>query len=668
MLDSSSVLQNRYRIIRKLGEGGMGAVYHAWDMRLSIPVALKEMIPQVDIKPEILQELRTQFQQEATVLARLNHPNLVGVTDFFEEGRNVYLVMQFVEGVSLAEQIKRYGALPEAQVLAWSAQLLEALSYCHSQGIIHRDIKPQNIIIRPDGQAVLVDFGLVKLWDPTDPKTRTAVRGIGTPQYAPPEQYELEAGHTGPRSDLYSLGATMYHALTGQAPPTATLRISAPEEFAPIRAVAGHVSQRTASAIERAMELPRSKRWPTAAEMARGLGLRIRDWGLPGATPASADRQGRGGTVRMGMGATERMPARRRFPVWAWGIVGVLALLLIGGGAVVLPSVLKVMGRRATPVAVVSPTPKPTPMPPDTSTPTLTATATSTPSPTFTPSPTSTSTRTATPTRTPRPTKTPTSTPTVTPTPRPTATTGPTNTPRPTVPPTTPPPTAVPAQPTVAPTDTPAPPPAGEFGRIIFTVKAGDAYYLYSTDPAWNQMQEIGLTDWGHSTCAGAGTASTLTGATVNLYGVSKCGLTERTDVCTSPNGAYKVITNFVGDWQYSLSVQTVADGSDMWYYQGKLNTNLGIQWAWNSQRFIFGVDGVINVIRPGSEGYAQVIAFYDDSWPPQFSPDGAQLYYLKPVGSEGASDVFIVNVDGTAERNLTNAPIAHKFCPRWQR
>ena len=665
MLDSSSVLQDRYRVIRVLGQGGMGAVYHAWDMRLSIPVALKEMIPQSDIKPETLKELRTQFQQEATVLARLNHPHLVGVTDFFEEGRNIYLVMQFVEGESLSERIKRYGALPEDQVVAWGGQLLEALSYCHSQGIIHRDVKPQNIIIRPDGQAVLVDFGLVKLWDPNDPKTRTAVRGIGTPQYAPPEQYELEAGHTEPRSDLYSLGATMYHALTGQTPPTATLRISAPEEFTPIRAVANRVSQRTANAIERAMELPRAKRWSTAAEMARGLGLRIKDWGRP-ATSSGMGQQGRGGTVRMGMGATERMSPRRRFPIWAWGIVGMLALLLIGGGAAVLTGALNVMGLRATPIAVVSPTSEPTLAPTGTSTPTLTATATSTLTPTA--APTSTPTRTATPTRTPRPTRTPTKTPTVTPTPLPTATAGPTNTPRPTAIPTTPPPTTEAAQPTTVPTDTPAPPPAGDFGRIIFTLQAGNAYYLYSTDPAWNQMQEIGLTDWGHSTCAGTGTASTLTGTTINLYGFNKCGLTERTDVCTSPNGAYKVITNFVGDWQYSLSVQIVADSSDMWYYQGKLNTDFGIRWAWNSQRFIFGVDGVINVIRPGAGGYAQVISFYDDSWPPQFSPDGAQLYYLKPVGSEGASDVFIVNVDGTGERNLTNAPIAHKFCPRWQR
>ena len=121
------------------------------------------------------------------------------------------------------------------------------------------------------------------------------------------------------------------------------------------------------------------------------------------------------------------------------------------------------------------------------------------------------------------------------------------------------------------------------------------------------------------------------------------------------------------GGGRYSLLVQTVAGGSER-YYQGLLDTMVGIQWAWNSQYFIFGVDRIINVIQVGAGGYKQAISYYDDRWPPQFSPDGSLLYFLKPVGNEGASDVFVVNVDGSGERNLTNAPIAHKFCPRWRR
>ncbi len=201
-LATGQSLQNRYRVVSLLGQGGMGAVYRAWDTRLNIPMALKEMIAQPGLDQYALAQLRQQFQQEATVLARLDHPHLVDVTDFFEEESNAYLVMKFVEGENLAQRIERQGAPPEKEVLAWAGQLLDALAYCHSQGVIHRDVKPQNVIIRPDGRAVLVDFGLVKLWDPGDPRTKTAMRGMGTPEYAPPEQYDVGSGHTDPRSDV----------------------------------------------------------------------------------------------------------------------------------------------------------------------------------------------------------------------------------------------------------------------------------------------------------------------------------------------------------------------------------------------------------------------------------------------------------------------------------
>ena len=217
-LVGGQVLQNRYRVVSLLRKGGMGAVYRAWDTRLNIPIALKELIPQPGLDLHTLAQLRQQFQHEATILASLNHPHLVDVTDFFEEGGNSYLVMRLIEGETLAERIERQKALLEEEVLVWASQLLDALAYCHSQGVIHRDVKPQNVIIRPDGRVVLVDFGLVKLWDPGDPRTKTAMRGMGTPEYAPPEQYDMGPGHTDPRCDIYGLGATLYHALTGQAP------------------------------------------------------------------------------------------------------------------------------------------------------------------------------------------------------------------------------------------------------------------------------------------------------------------------------------------------------------------------------------------------------------------------------------------------------------------
>jgi serine/threonine protein kinase len=448
-------LHDRYRIVFELGRGGMGAVYRAEDTRLGVPVAVKEMISQPGLSQKSLDQLREQFQEEARILARLDHPNLVRVTDSFSWHDSECLVMNFVKGESLAERIERMGRVPESQALIWADQLLKALAYCHRQKIIHRDIKPQNVIIRPDGQAVLVDFGLVKLWDPDDPRTRTAMRGMGTPQYAPPEQYEAQRGHTTPQSDVYGLGATLYHALSGQVPPTATQRMADPERFKPLRETVPEVSERTEKAVMKAMELTRANRWPSAEEMAKAL-------------KAPARRP----TVRLEPDKTMVMlpeersvPDRQRhIPMWASVLVAVVVLAVgigvgigLGGrgdGATPTPSPEKTATVStpailtetdtatrpvvSTPVVMPSPTPfitatpwpthtpspeprvtvmsqpthtpSPTPLPIDTPSPTPTDTSTPTPSPTDTPSPTPSPTNTPSPT--PRSTNTPTRTPT----------------------------------------------------------------------------------------------------------------------------------------------------------------------------------------------------------------------------------------------------------------
>ena len=313
----SQVLQNRYRIVSLLGQGGMGAVYRAWDTRLDVPVALKEMIPQPGLDSHTLDQLGRQFRREATILARMDHPHLVRVTDFFEEGGNVYLVMDFIEGESLADQIEREGTLPEQQVVAWAMQLLDALEYCHGQRVIHRDIKPQNIIICPNGHVELVDFGLVKLWDPSDPKTHTAMRGMGTPAYAPPEQYGVNPGHTDSRSDLYSLGATLYHALTGEPPATAGDRMANPESFMPIGRFTSHVSVQTEAAVMRAMELPLSRRFSSAREMAQALEGESK-------APTPVKTQARSATAKVAAS-----PMRRRVPKWVWVTGGLAALIAV---------------------------------------------------------------------------------------------------------------------------------------------------------------------------------------------------------------------------------------------------------------------------------------------------------------------------------------------------
>jgi serine/threonine-protein kinase len=346
------MLQNRYRIVSLLGQGGMGAVYRAWDTRLNIPVALKEMVPQPGLDATTLAELRRQFQQEATILARMTHAHLVRVTDFFEEAGNAYLVMDFVEGKSLADRIEQEGALSEEDALTWAGQLLSALDYCHDQGVLHRDIKPQNVIIRSDGQAVLVDFGLVKLWDPGAPQTRTVMRGMGTPEYAPPEQYETAAGHTDPTSDIYSVGATLYHALTGQSPPTATLRMADPAQFTPIRRMAPGVTPQTEAVILKAMELVRSQRWQSAQEMAEALKGRP-----PTATPAVARPAGQRRQATKAMPDVQRAAPRkaRRFPGWIWALV-VLGGLLACGAVLLVGGVLVQQSRRAAQEAAASAT------------------------------------------------------------------------------------------------------------------------------------------------------------------------------------------------------------------------------------------------------------------------------------------------------------------------
>jgi serine/threonine-protein kinase len=414
---AQQVLIDRYRIVSMLGQGGMGAVYRAWDLRLNIPVAVKEMVPQPGLDKEMLDSLTEQFTQEAKVLARLNHPHLVRVTDYFEIENRSYLVMDFVEGESLAERIKREGALPEAQVLGWAEQLLDALAYCHSRGIIHRDVKPMNVIIRPDGRVVLVDFGLVKLWDPRDPRTKTAMRGMGTPEYAPPEQYDMAMGHTDPGSDIYGLGATLYHALTGQAPPTATLRIADPSQMTSPRSMVPGVSRQTENAILKAVELNRTRRWQRAEEMARSLKMTIPDW----MAAAEAEKQattdgGRGGTRVMETGGSTSgslLQGGKLRPVWIWGLV-IVAVLAIGGGSVALlggfggteeptatPSAVAGDENGSTAEETSPPTREVATVEPS-ATPTVTQEPTDTPEATSTsevsPSPSSTSTPTASPT------------------------------------------------------------------------------------------------------------------------------------------------------------------------------------------------------------------------------------------------------------------------------
>lgn len=269
-LSNGKILNNRYRIETLLGQGGFGAVYKAWDLNLERWRALKENL---DASPAA----QRQFKREAQILCDLAHPNLPRVIDHFVipdlSGRSgsAYLVMDFVEGEDLEHMLERNGGpLPEAQVVAWLAQVCDALEYLHSQQppVIHRDIKPGNIKVTSADKAVLVDFGIAKLFDP-NLRTSVGARAY-TSGYSPPEQYGR--GATDMQSDVYALGATAYHLLTGRLPPDSVDILSG--SMAPMRSaheINATVSPQVSAAIEGAMQINRANRWRSVVEFRAAL-------------------------------------------------------------------------------------------------------------------------------------------------------------------------------------------------------------------------------------------------------------------------------------------------------------------------------------------------------------------------------------------------------------
>ncbi len=260
-LSTGQVFNNRYRIVSLLGQGGMGAVYRAWDISLKRPLALKENL-------ETSVEAQKQFEREARILANLSHPNLPRVTDYFSiQGQGQYLVMDFVEGEDLQSMLDRQGALPEAQALEWVAQICDALDYLHNQPspVIHRDIKPANIKITPDGRAVLVDFGIAKLYDPH--RATTVGAKAVTPGFSPPEQY---SGKTDARSDIYALGATLYFMLTGRVPPESIARATGGAMLPPHQINPG-ISSHTETAVLQAMALLPEQRFQNIGDFKAAL-------------------------------------------------------------------------------------------------------------------------------------------------------------------------------------------------------------------------------------------------------------------------------------------------------------------------------------------------------------------------------------------------------------
>jgi len=272
-----TVLCGRYAVVRKLGAGGMGAVYLADDRRIgSKQWAVKEMSDLSIADPSERQIATAAFQQEAQLLAALDHTNLPKVVDYFSEHGNQYLVMEFVQGQTLEKRLEgARGPLLESEVRVYAEQICDVLDYLHTRPspVIFRDLKPANIMLQTGARIKLIDFGIARHFKPGKAKDTQA---MGTPGYAAPEQYGK--GQSDARSDIYALGATLHHMLTGRDPS------SDPFNFTPVRALNPAVSANFDAAVNRCVQLQADQRWQSVREVRKVLATAAPAPSVPKAT------------------------------------------------------------------------------------------------------------------------------------------------------------------------------------------------------------------------------------------------------------------------------------------------------------------------------------------------------------------------------------------------
>ena len=643
-LEKNTLLHNRYRIIEILGQGGMGSVYRAIDENLGVPVALKENLFTTE-------EYIRQFRLEAVILANLRHPNLPRVSDHFElSEQGQYLVMDFIEGEDLRNRMDRLGMITEEDAIQIGAAICDALAYLHSRRppILHRDIKPGNVKITPDGHIFLVDFGLAKVYQGSSQATTTGARAM-TPGYSPPEQYGT--ARTDPRTDFYSLGATLYAAICGVIPEDGLARAMDNAQLTPLRKRNPKVSRRFSAAIEKAMAVDPSDRFQSAEEFKKALlGSSSKTQLLPGGhvveppppeaflptdpnevvaakektppppvvqtqPPAAAEEQPFVSPLKK---QKERERKRRTALI---RFVFVLFLLLVAGVLYFMPGILPENVRGMIPFLL----------------PTSTATPTVTPSPlptqTLTAVPTSTSTSTSTATSTPEPpTLTATIPPTSTGTPLPTET------------------ALVEASPTVTENAAIAPPlsatPVGGSGQVAYVSDRTDLPQIYLVDLATQGLTQI--TNMSDGACQPSWSPDGQ-----KLVFISPCRGKEEIYY-----GASLYIINADGSNLTPIVSVPGGDFDPAWSPDGNSIAFTSLRTG-QMEIFVINADDLttINQITKGAKSV--------ESRQPAWSPDGLQIAYA--VKRFGVYQIWLMKADATEQKQIVRSGVAFTdYLPTW--
>lgn len=254
MTEIGAVIEGKYEILKEIGRGGMSVVYLAMDKRLNKQWAVKEIKKKGNGKNDEI--IVNSLLAEANLMKKLDHPALPRIVDIIDNGITIYIVMDYIEGESLDKILKEYGAQEEEKVIDWAKQLCDALSYLHSQHppIIYRDMKPANVMLKPEGNIKIIDFGIAREYKEQNLADTTV---LGTKGYAPPEQY---SGQTDQRSDIFALGMTMHHLLTGIDPRNG-------EPYAPVRQWNPELSEGIEIIINRCVEPAPENRYQSCADL-----------------------------------------------------------------------------------------------------------------------------------------------------------------------------------------------------------------------------------------------------------------------------------------------------------------------------------------------------------------------------------------------------------------